>query len=124
MMYEIKCGGHSDKSTLQLELYKQLFELGFPRAINNPFNETLKGVDLMIDTKAFMEVCQKRTDLMAQIHVQQTLANVALAGMERCKQDRNFSQMQAWHDAAQIINAKLLALTEELKDVTRQMEAM
>lgn len=124
MMYEIKCGAHSDKSTLQLELYKQLFELEFPRAINNPFNETLKGVDLMIDTKAFSEVCQKRTELMARINVYRTLAKVALENEERCRLERNFSLCHEWGEVRREMTEKLETLAEEVDKVVKIMESM
>lgn len=79
---------------------------------------------MMIDTKAFMEVCQKRTELFAQVHVHQTLLKITVENAEKCRLERNFSQMQAWVDTGRELNAKLITLTEELRDVTRLMESM
>lgn len=121
-MYEIKCSRHNGKPTIQLEMYKKLFEQ--ERVENIPFNETLKGVDRMIDTKAFMEACQKRVDLFARIYVQQELAKIAMENAEKCRLDRNFSQCQAWIDTGREIAEKLVALTEELKKITELIETM
>ena len=76
----------------------------------------------MIDAKKVEELISKKTELIAETEVYITIGEFISSNMDRCKNERNYSEWQAWIDALNDVTAKLKVLDENLKDILTQLK--
>ena len=78
----------------------------------------------MIDTKKVEELISRKTELLAETEVYITIGDFISSNMDRCKNERNYSEWQAWIDALNEVTAKLKNLDSELADILKQLKEM
>ena len=78
----------------------------------------------MIDAKKVEELISKKTELIAETEVYITIGDFISSNMDRCKNERNYSEWQAWIDALNEVTAKLKNLDSELADILKQLKEM
>ena len=78
----------------------------------------------MIDAKKVEELISKKTELLAETEVYITIGDFISSNMDRCKNERNYSEWQAWIDALNEVTAKLKNLDSELADILKQLKEM
>ena len=78
----------------------------------------------MIDAKKVEELISRKTGLLAETEVYITIGEFISSNMDRCKNERNYSEWQAWIDALNEVTAKLKNLDSELVDVLNQLKEM
>ena len=78
----------------------------------------------MIDAKKVGELISRNTELIAETEVYIAIGNIISSNMDRCKNERNYSEWQAWIDALNDVTAKLKNLDEKHKDVLKQLKEM
>ena len=78
----------------------------------------------MIDVKKVEELISRKTELLAETEVYITIGNFISSNMDRCKNERNYSEWQAWIDALNEVTAKLKNLDSELADILKQLKEM
>ena len=78
----------------------------------------------MIDTKKVEELISRKTELLAETEVYIAIGDFISSNMDRCKNERNYSEWQAWIDALNDVTAKLKNLDSELGDILKQLEEM
>ena len=78
----------------------------------------------MIDTKKVEELISRKTELLAETEVYITIGDFISSNMDRCKNERNYSEWQAWIDALNDVTAKLKDLDSELGDILKQLKEM
>ena len=78
----------------------------------------------MIDAKKVEELISRKTELLAETEVYITIGDFISSNMDRCKNERNYSEWQAWIDALNDVTAKLKDLDSELGDILKQLKEM
>ena len=78
----------------------------------------------MIDTKKNEELIFRKTELLAETDVYIAIGDFISSNMDRCKNERKYSEWQAWIDALNDVTAKLKNLDEKHKDVLKQLKEM
>lgn len=78
----------------------------------------------MIDTKKFEELCGKRTELSAEVKVNQQLAEFIESNRQRCLAERNFYDLAVWRNYLKEVEAKLAAANEERSKVQSEIDQM
>ena len=78
----------------------------------------------MIDAKKVEELISRKTELLAETEVYIAIGDFISSNMERCKNERNYSEWQAWIDALNDVTAKLKNFDSELGDILKQLEEM
>ena len=78
----------------------------------------------MIDVKKVEELISRKTELLAETEVYITIGDFISSNMDRCKNERNYSEWQAWIDALNEVTAKLKNLDSELADILKQLKEM
>ena len=78
----------------------------------------------MIDAKKVEELISRKTELLAENEVYIAIGDFISSNMDRCKNERNYSEWQAWIDALNDVTAKLKNLDEKHKDVLKQLKEM
>ena len=78
----------------------------------------------MIDAKKVEELISRKTELLAETDVYITIGYFIISNMDRCKNERNYSEWQAWINALNEVTAKLKNLDGELADILKQLEQM
>ena len=76
----------------------------------------------MIDAKKVEELISRKTELLAETEVYIAIGDFISFNMDRCKNERNYSEWQAWIDALNDVTAKLKNLDEKLEDVLKQLK--
>ena len=78
----------------------------------------------MIDTKKNEELISRKTELLAETEAYIAIGDFISSNMDRCKNERNYSEWQAWIDALNDVTAKLKNLDSELGDILKQLKEM
>ena len=78
----------------------------------------------MIDAKKIEELIFRKTELLAETDVYISIGDFISSNMDRCKNERNYSEWQAWIDALNDVTAKLKNLDSELEDILKQLKEM
>ena len=78
----------------------------------------------MIDAKKVEELISRKTELLAETEVYIAIGDFISSNMDRCKNERNYFEWQAWIDALNDVTAKLKNLDEKHKDVLKQLKEM
>lgn len=78
----------------------------------------------MIDVKKVEELVSRKTELLAETEVYITIGDFISSNMNRCKNEQNYSEWQAWIDALNEVTAKLKNLDSELADILKQLKEM
>ena len=78
----------------------------------------------MIDAKKVEELISRKTELLAETNVYIAIGDFISSNMDRCKNERNYSEWQAWIDALNEVTAKLKNLDSELADILKQLKEM
>ena len=76
----------------------------------------------MIDAKKIEELISRKTELLAETGVYIAIGDFINSNMDRCKNERKYSEWQAWIDALNDVTAKLKVLDENLKDILTQLK--
>ena len=76
----------------------------------------------MIDAKTIEELISRKTELLAETGVYIAIGDFISSNMYRCKNERKYSEWQAWIDALNDVTAKLKVLDENLKDILTQLK--
>ena len=76
----------------------------------------------MIDVKKVEELISRKTELLAETEVYIAIGDFISSNMDRCKNERNYSEWQAWIDALNDVTAKLKNLDSELGDILKQLK--
>ena len=75
----------------------------------------------MIDTKKVEELMSRKTELFAEADVYIAIGDFIRSNMDRCQNERSYSEWQAWIDALNEVTAKLKVINEELESVRMQL---
>ena len=78
----------------------------------------------MIDAKKVEELISRKTELLAETDVYISIGDFISSNINRCKNERNYSEWQAWIDALNDVTAKLKNFDSELGDILKQLEEM
>ena len=78
----------------------------------------------MIDAKNVEELVSRKTELLAETNVYIAIGDFISSNMDRCKNERNYSEWQAWIDALNDVTAKLKVLDADLADILKQLKEM
>ena len=78
----------------------------------------------MIDAKKIEELISRKTELVAETGVYIAIGDFISSNMDRCKNERNYSEWQAWINALNDVTAKLKNLDSELADILKQLKEM
>ena len=78
----------------------------------------------MIDAKKIEELISRKTELVTETRVYIAIGDFISSNMDRCKNERKYSEWQAWIDALNDVTAKLKILDENLKDILTQLKEM
>ena len=76
----------------------------------------------MIDAKKIEELISRKTELVAETGVYIAIGDFISSNMDRCENERNYYEWQAWIDALNDVTAKLKVLDENLKDILTQLK--
>ena len=76
----------------------------------------------MIDTKKVEELMSRKTELFAEADVYIAIGDFIRSNMDRCQNERNYSEWQAWIDALNEVTAKLKNLDGELVNILKQLK--
>ena len=76
----------------------------------------------MIDAKKIEELISRKTELVAETGVYIAIGDFISSNMDRCKNERKYSEWQAWIDALNDVTAKLKNLDSELGDILKQLK--
>ena len=76
----------------------------------------------MIDAKKFEGLISRKTELLAETDVYISIGDFISSNMDRCRNERKYSEWQAWIDALNDVTAKLKVLDENLKDILTQLK--
>ena len=76
----------------------------------------------MIDAKKIEELISRKTELLAEIEVYIAIGDFISSNMDRCQNERNYSEWQAWIDALNEVTAKLKNLDGELVNILKQLK--
>ena len=75
---------------------------------------------MAIDTKRYEEYCEKRAEIEARSKVQRELGHFAFENIERCKKERNFTEMSAWLSVVKNSTAALNELNTKYNDLIKE----
>ena len=78
----------------------------------------------MIDAKKIEELISRKTELVAETGVYIAIGDFISSNMDRCKNERKYSEWQAWINALNDVTAKLKNLDSELGDILKQLKEM
>ena len=78
----------------------------------------------MIDAEKVEELISRKTELLAETEVYITIGDFISSNMDRCKNERNYSEWQAWIDVLNEVTAKLKNLDSEVGDILKQLKEM
>ena len=78
----------------------------------------------MIDAKKVEELISRETELLAETEVYIAIGDFISSNMDRCKNERNYSEWQAWINALNDVTAKLKNLDSKLADILKQLKEM
>lgn len=78
----------------------------------------------MIDAKKVEELISRKTELLAETNVYFAIGDFISSNIDRCKNERNYSEWQAWINALDEVTAKLKNLDSELGDILKQLKEM
>ena len=78
----------------------------------------------MIDAKKIEELISRKTELVAETGVYIAIGDFISSNMDRCKNERKYSEWKAWIDALNEVTAKLKNLDDELVDILKQLKEM
>ena len=78
----------------------------------------------MVDAKKIEELISRKTELVAETGVYIAIGDFISSNMDRCKNERNYFEWQAWIDALNEDTAKLKSLDDELEDILKQLKEM
>ena len=78
----------------------------------------------MIDAKKVEELISRKTKLFAETEVYIAIGDFISFNMDRCKNERNYSEWQAWIDALNDVTAKLKTLDGEFTDILKQLKEL
>ena len=76
----------------------------------------------MIDAKKIEELISRQTELLAETVVYIAIGDFISSNMDRCKNERNYYEWQAWINALNDVTAKLKNLDSELGDILKQLK--
>ena len=76
----------------------------------------------MIDAKKIEELISRKTELLAETVVYIAIGDFISSNMDRCKNERNYYEWQAWINALNDVTAKLKNLDSELGDILKQLK--
>ena len=76
----------------------------------------------MIDAKKVEELISRKTELLAETAVYIAIGDFISSNMDRCKNERNYYECQAWINALNDVTAKLKNLDSELGDILKQLK--
>ena len=76
----------------------------------------------MVDTKKVEELISRKTELLAETNVYIAIGDFISSNMDRCKNERNYFEWQAWINALNDVTAKLKNLDGELADILKQLK--
>ena len=76
----------------------------------------------MIDAKKVEELISRKTELLAETDVYISIGDFISSNINRCKNERNYSELVAWINALNDVTAKLKVLDENLKDILTQLK--
>lgn len=77
---------------------------------------------MMIDTKKYAELCSKRAELMVKERAYKANRDFILENLNRSMNERNFIELQVWHDLLTIMNAKLESVADECSKVIDEIK--
>ena len=78
----------------------------------------------MIDAKNVEKLVSRKTELLAETNVYIAIGDFISSNMDRCKNERNYSEWQAWIDALNDVNMKLKKINDEMEDIAEQLDRM
>ena len=78
----------------------------------------------MIDAKNVEELVSRKTELLAETNVYIAIGDFISSNMDRCKNERKYSEWQAWIDALNDVNMKLKKINDEMEDIAEQLDKM
>ena len=78
----------------------------------------------MIDTKKVEELISRKAELLAETDVYISIGDFISSNMNRCKNERNYSELVAWINALNDVSTKLKNLDGELADILKQLKEM
>ena len=78
----------------------------------------------MIDAKKIEELISRKTELVAETEVYIAIGDFISSNMDRCKNERKYSEWKAWIDALNEATDKLKNLDDELVDILKQLKEM
>ena len=78
----------------------------------------------MIDAKKVEELISRKTELLAETAVCISIGVFISSNINRCKNERNYSELVAWINAMNDAIAKLKNLDDELADILKQLKEM
>ena len=76
----------------------------------------------MIDAKKVEELISRKTEMLAETEVYIAIGDFISSNMDRCKNERNYYEWQAWINALNDVTAKLKNLDSELGDILKQLK--
>ena len=76
----------------------------------------------MIDAKKIEELISRKTELLAETDVYIAIGDFISSNMNRCKNERSYSELVAWINALNDVTAKLKSLDSELGDILKQLK--
>ena len=78
----------------------------------------------MIDAKKVGELISRKTELIAETEVYIAIGDFISSNMDRCKNERNYLEWQAWIDELNDVTAKHKKKKKKHKDVLKQLKEM
>ena len=78
----------------------------------------------MIDAKKIEELIFRKTELLAETDVYISIGDFISSNINRCKNERNYSELVTWINALNDVTAKLKNLDGELEDILKQLKEM
>ena len=78
----------------------------------------------MIDAKKVEELISRKTELLAETEVYIAIGDFISSNIDRCKNERNYSEWKALIDALNDVTAKLKNRDDKLEDVLKQLKEM
>ena len=74
--------------------------------------------------KKIEELISRKTELLAETDVYIAIGDFISSNMDRCKNERNYSEWQAWIDALNDVTAKLKSVASELPHILKQLKEL